>query len=125
MPRKSFQKVNLHDNYPSDITGRVTIRESIWNIVSSIESNQWQDSPLFIEPAEMVSSDTLDIDLPLSFGKQPPLKKAKKRKKSKGSMKEDIHQKFITFSETKFSHNLYMGLNEVRRTYCYKPWLRY
>lgn len=129
MPRKTFQKVYLHDNYPSDISACMTIRESLWNIVSTIESEeergQLGDTAAYSLDFDDVSlSMNKDHDLPLTFGKQPPLKKMKRQKKKCNNSKSNnynimtlqkgIDQKFKDFSETRSAHNVYMGYNEVR-----------
>ena len=114
MPRK-FQKVYLHDNYPSDISACMTIRESLWNIVSTLESEEFGGS---VDYSMDCGTDSLSMkdsyDLPLSFGKQPPLKKVKRKQKNKNStVSKGIDQKFLEFSETRCPQNVFMGYNEV------------
>lgn len=117
---KCFRKVYLHDNYPSDISATMTIRESLWNLVSNIEAIHLGELPIL---DTFVGYDVEDMQeshgLPLSFGKQqPPHKKAKKSKKrAKPGGPHSPHQQLIAFSETRCSQNLYMGYNEVKFGY--------
>ena len=116
MPKKVFQKVYLYDNYPSDISARMTIRETVWNIVSTIEAGG-SDRTLFLEYDTMIDAEEC-YDLPLSFGKPCSKSKSKKRKKSKATL-NDYDQKFTEFSETKSEHNMYMGYSEASTYYLY------
>jgi hypothetical protein len=104
----------------------MTIRESLWKIISTIESKEIGDIPPSITDDDVSSTSDCDDasrstkdshDLPLSFGKQPPRKKLKKQKKKTNTAarvpKGGIDQQFVAFSETRSAHNLYMGYNEV------------
>jgi hypothetical protein len=123
MPRKAFQKVYLHDNYPSDISACMTIRESLWKMVSTIEATDSGGDDIMCDGTLSMDDETFismkeSHDLPVSFGKQLPHKKIKRQKKkhkyTSCTAPNGIDpQKFIEFSETRSAHNLYMGYNEV------------
>lgn len=96
----------------------MTIREAIWNTVSTIEAKNAVETVDIVHYSNIDDSiREVDDDLPVSFGKQqqPPLKKLKRRRK--GDVR-GMDQKFMQFSETKSSHNLYMGYNQVRVCLC-------
>lgn len=100
--------VYLHDNYPSDISACVTIRQIVWNVISTIERGIEYNECL-VDYCEITPDAEDSLGLPQCFGKQPARKKSRKSKKKEPAISLS---KLTRFTETRCCHNLYMGFNE-------------